>query len=128
MVRDDVNIVTKIADKERISDLCNKVMEKSLGIRAADLSVIASIITSDTNPLDNANEKDFKSFIIDSIRIEALHFSNRTYNCLLKSAVRTIHDLKQLVLQDSIRGIKGFGDKCYAEVVEKLENLYTYNI
>ena len=128
LVRDDVNIVTKIADKERISDLCNKVMEKSLGISAADLSVIASIITSDTNPLDNANEKDFKSFIIDSIRIEALHFSNRTYNCLLKSAVRTIRDLKQLVLQDSIRGIKGFGDKCYAEVVEKLENLYTYNI
>ena len=55
-------------------------------------------------------------------RIEELDFSVRTYNCLKKANVLTMHELVQLTEADLIN-IRNFGKKSLAEVKEKLESL-----
>jgi len=55
-------------------------------------------------------------------RIEELDFSVRTYNCLKKANVLTIHELVQLTEADLIN-IRNFGKKSLNEVKEKLESL-----
>lgn len=55
-------------------------------------------------------------------RIEELDFSVRTYNCLKKANVLTIHELVQLTEAD-LMNIRNFGKKSLTEVKEKLESL-----
>ncbi len=55
-------------------------------------------------------------------RIEELDFSVRTYNCLKKANVLTIHELVQLTEAD-LMNIRNFGKKSLTEVTEKLESL-----
>jgi DNA-directed RNA polymerase subunit alpha len=55
-------------------------------------------------------------------RIEELDFSVRTYNCLKKANVLTIHELVQLTEPD-LMNIRNFGRKSLNEVKEKLESL-----
>ncbi len=55
-------------------------------------------------------------------RIEELDFSVRTYNCLKKANVLTIHELVQLSEADLIN-IRNFGRKSLNEVKDKLESL-----
>jgi DNA-directed RNA polymerase subunit alpha len=55
-------------------------------------------------------------------RIEELDFSVRTYNCLKKANVLTIHELVQLTEAD-LMNIRNFGKKSLHEVRDKLESL-----
>ena len=55
-------------------------------------------------------------------RIEELDFSVRTYNCLKKANVLTIHELVQLTEGD-LMNIRNFGKKSLNEVKDKLESL-----
>lgn len=55
-------------------------------------------------------------------RIEELDFSVRTYNCLKKANVLTIHELVQLTEAD-LMNIRNFGRKSLNEVRDKLESL-----
>ena len=55
-------------------------------------------------------------------RIEELDFSVRTYNCLKKANVLTIHDLVQLTEAD-LMNIRNFGRKSLNEVKDKLESM-----
>lgn len=55
-------------------------------------------------------------------RIEELDFSVRTYNCLKKANILTIHDLVQLTEAD-LMNIRNFGKKSLNEVKDKLESL-----
>lgn len=55
-------------------------------------------------------------------RIEELDFSVRTYNCLKKANVLTIHELVQLTEAD-LMNIRNFGKKSLGEVKDKLESL-----
>lgn len=55
-------------------------------------------------------------------RIEELDFSVRTYNCLKKANVLTIHELVQLTEAD-LMNIRNFGKKSLNEVKDKLESL-----
>lgn len=55
-------------------------------------------------------------------RIEELDFSVRTYNCLKKANVLTMHELVQLTEAD-LMNIRNFGRKSLNEVKEKLESL-----
>ncbi len=55
-------------------------------------------------------------------RIEELDFSVRTYNCLKKANVLTMHELVQLTEAD-LMNIRNFGKKSLNEVREKLESL-----
>lgn len=55
-------------------------------------------------------------------RIEELDFSVRTYNCLKKANVLTMHELVQLTEAD-LMNIRNFGRKSLNEVRDKLESL-----
>lgn len=55
-------------------------------------------------------------------RIEELDFSVRTYNCLKKAGVLTIHDLLQ-ISESELMQIRNFGKKSLTEVKEKLGTL-----
>lgn len=55
-------------------------------------------------------------------RIEELDFSVRTYNCLKKANVLTIHELVQLTEAD-LMNIRNFGKKSLNEVRDKLESM-----
>lgn len=55
-------------------------------------------------------------------RIEELDFSVRTYNCLKKANVLTMHELVQLTEAD-LMNIRNFGKKSLNEVKDKLESL-----
>lgn len=55
-------------------------------------------------------------------RIEELDFSVRTYNCLKKANVLTMHELVQLTEAD-LMNIRNFGKKSLNEVRDKLESL-----
>jgi DNA-directed RNA polymerase subunit alpha len=55
-------------------------------------------------------------------RIEELDFSVRTYNCLKKANILTIHELVQLTEAD-LMNIRNFGRKSLNEVRDKLESL-----
>lgn len=55
-------------------------------------------------------------------RIEELDFSVRTYNCLKKANVLTLHELVQLSEVD-LMNIRNFGKKSLNEVKDKLESL-----
>jgi DNA-directed RNA polymerase subunit alpha len=55
-------------------------------------------------------------------RIEELDFSVRTYNCLKKANVLTIHELVQLTEAD-LMNIRNFGKKSLHEVEDKLESM-----
>lgn len=55
-------------------------------------------------------------------RIEELDFSVRTYNCLKKANVLTLHELVQLTEAD-LMNIRNFGRKSLNEVRDKLESL-----
>lgn len=49
------------------------------------------------------------------MRIEELHFSVRTYNCLKRSRIDTVEQL-QVMTDDELKQIRGFGLKCFKEV------------
>ncbi len=55
-------------------------------------------------------------------RIEELDFSVRTYNCLKKAQLLTLHDLTQISEVDLLN-IRNFGRKSLTEVKEKLQEL-----
>ena len=49
------------------------------------------------------------------MKIEELHFSVRTYNCLKRSRIDTVEQL-QVMTDDELKRISGFGLKCFKEV------------
>ena len=49
------------------------------------------------------------------MKIEELHFSVRTYNCLKRSRIDTVEQL-QVMTDDELKQIRGFGLKCFKEV------------
>lgn len=49
------------------------------------------------------------------MKIEELHFSVRTYNCLKRSRIDTVEQL-QVMTDDELKKIRGFGLKCLKEV------------
>lgn len=49
------------------------------------------------------------------MKIEELHFSVRTYNCLKRSRIDTVEQL-QVMTDDELKQISGFGLKCLKEV------------
>ena len=49
------------------------------------------------------------------MKIEELHFSVRTYNCLKRSRIDTVEQL-QLMTDDELKQIRGFGWGCFNEV------------
>ena len=49
-----------------------------------------------------------------------MDFSVRTFNCLLRSNVRTVRDLKDCIRSGDIFRIRNFGKKSYEEVLEKI--------
>lgn len=49
------------------------------------------------------------------MKIEELHFSVRTYNCLKRSRIDTVEQL-QVMTDDELKQIRGFGWKCFKEV------------
>lgn len=49
------------------------------------------------------------------MKIEELHFSVRTYNCLKRSRIDTVEQL-QVMTDDELKQIRGFGWKCFNEV------------
>lgn len=49
------------------------------------------------------------------MKIEELHFSVRTYNCLKRSRIDTVEQL-QVMTDDELKKIRGFGLKCFKEV------------
>ena len=55
-------------------------------------------------------------------RIEELDFSVRTYNCLKKTDILTMHELVQLTEAD-LMNIRNFGKKSLNEVKDKLASL-----
>lgn len=49
------------------------------------------------------------------MKIEELKFSVRTYNCLKRSRIDTVEQL-QVLTDDELKQIRGFGWKCFKEV------------
>ena len=49
------------------------------------------------------------------MKIEELHFSVRTYNCLKRRRIDTVEQL-QVMTDDELKKIRGFGLKCLKEV------------
>ena len=49
------------------------------------------------------------------MKIEELHFSVRTYNCVKRSRIDTVEQL-QAMTDDELKQIRGFGWKCFKEV------------
>ena len=49
------------------------------------------------------------------MKIEELHFSVRTYNCLKRRRIDTVEQL-QVMTDDELKQISGFGLKCLKEV------------
>lgn len=56
------------------------------------------------------------------VAIEELSLSQRTTNALINNDISTVADLTQLSKAD-LKGLKGFGQKAFEEVLEKLEEL-----
>lgn len=56
------------------------------------------------------------------ILVEEINLSPRTTNALLNNDIKTISDLMKLT-NEELKGLKGFGNKAYEEVKEKLEEL-----
>jgi DNA-directed RNA polymerase subunit alpha len=57
-----------------------------------------------------------------AIAIEELSLSQRTTNALINNDIATVGDLSQLTQQE-LKSLKGFGQKAYEEVLEKLEEI-----
>lgn len=57
-----------------------------------------------------------------AIAIEELSLSQRTTNALINNDIATVGDLSQLTQQD-LKSLKGFGQKAYEEVLEKLDEI-----
>ena len=55
-----------------------------------------------------------------SDKFDDMGFSVRTFNCLIRSDVRTIRDLKDCIRSGDIFRIRNFGKKSYEEVLEKI--------
>lgn len=53
------------------------------------------------------------------MKIEKWGLSVRTRNCLRRAGIHTVEDL-QAVEPDDLMAIKGFGQKCFEEVKQKL--------
>lgn len=55
-----------------------------------------------------------------SDKFEDMDFSVRTFNCLVRSDIRTVRDLKECIRNGNIFRVRNFGKKCYEEVLEKI--------
>lgn len=58
----------------------------------------------------------------EKILIEEVNFSARTANTLINNEIKTIGDILKLS-DDELRNLKGFGDKAYTEVKDKIKEL-----
>ena len=61
---------------------------------------------------------EMKEYFSD--KFEDMDFSVRTMNCLLRSDIRTVGDLKECIRNGDIFRVRNFGKKCYEEVLEKI--------
>lgn len=57
-----------------------------------------------------------------AVAIEELSFSQRTTNALINNDIATVGDLSQLTRME-LKSLKGFGQKAFEEVLEKLEEI-----
>ncbi|MBP9827153.1 DNA-directed RNA polymerase subunit alpha [Candidatus Saccharibacteria bacterium] len=57
-----------------------------------------------------------------AVAIEELSLSQRTTNALINNDITTVGDLTQLAKAE-LKGLKGFGQKAFEEVIEKLEEI-----
>lgn len=66
--------------------------------------------------------EDESSSNMDSIMIDEVNFSPRTTNALINNGLKTIADVASLS-RGELKELKGFGQKAFEEVVEKLQEL-----
>lgn len=59
---------------------------------------------------------------MDAVMIDEVNFSPRTTNALMNNGIKTIADLANMTPAE-LKGLKGFGQKAYDEVVAKLSEL-----
>ncbi len=64
-------------------------------------------------------ELEYLGIKIGDVSIESLDFSVRTYNCLKRSGVKTLSDMKYLTERDYQR-IRNLGRRSLDEIIDKL--------
>ena len=92
------------------SQILDKYFRMFFEIGRMDQSLVAEDIPVEDPLIANVPE----------LKIDELQFSQRTYNCLRRSAITNLRQLAQVTENDLV-GIRGFGKKSLNEVRDKLE-------
>lgn len=93
-----------------------QALQQSAGILVNQFSVLAG---AETPEAVEAPEEDTDEL---AVSIEDMELSSRTTNALQKNEITTVKDLAQMS-ESELKGLKGFGDKAYEEVMAKLKEL-----
>ncbi len=83
---------------------------------------VVSVGTSGIVTAEQKQEADMAQISIDEV-----NFSPRTTNALLNNDIKTIAEIMDLKASE-LKELKGFGQKAYEEVLEKLEELGVSNV
>jgi len=94
--------------------------EEAAAILVNQYTALAGGTKVESTPAPGANKQEEESGVL--LPIEELELSARTTNALVNNDIRTIRDLVTLSESD-LRDLKGFGQKAYQEVKDKLTEL-----
>ena len=97
-----------------------EAFEEAAAILVNQYTALAGSTKVESTPAPGANKQEEESGVL--LPIEELELSARTTNALINNDIRTIRDLVTLSESD-LRDLKGFGQKAYQEVKDKLTEL-----
>lgn len=112
------NIKSKLEEMQNKFDELSKffIAEKEIEYNK-ELSDIANCVQE---PSQEKEQYWVNGIDIRNVGINTLHLSARTQNCLNNARIRTLYELVQ-ISDDELMSIRGFGRKCYDEVVNVLK-------
>lgn len=115
-----------IKTKSQLSKISKDDLKKIIGIGKKEYEEIETLLKQEHIELPEISLQEIKQEDLDTVFIERLNLTNRTYFTLYRNNIRTIGEIFRLPTQQ-FKCIKGMGKNCFYEIIEKIINLgYDY--
>ena len=115
-----------IKTKSQLSKISKDDFKKIIGIGKKEYEEIETLLEEENIELPEISSQEIKKEDLDTVYIERLNLTNRTYYALYRNNIRTVGEIFRLPTQQ-FKSLKGMGPNCFYEIIGKIINLgYDY--
>ena len=115
-----------IKTKSQLSKISKNDLKRIIGIGKKEYAEIETLLKKENIELPEISSQEIPIEDLDTVYIERLNLTNRTYLALYRNNIKTIGEIFRLPTKE-FKNIKGMGKNCFYEIIEKIINLgYEY--